>query len=252
MRIPKYDDLLRIFGNILRNCIAFLFSVKENEDDKKLYKKSDKAKRNIVIGTIKKGGVKPGYLVDIESDFFQKVDFIELTRTNNKIRASEKMINEGENASALDELNGILQRDTFSMEYSVFRSACYLKIIVLHNFEEFEACLQLFEEYNITEITKENISLHNIRAYCFAKLRRFQEAHELIDEIIAKVEEDLLKANFLDSKGEFYQLAEEYEKAITYYKKSLGFTHEPPYAFHEETKRKLKECLNALSQDERE
>ena len=59
--------------------------------------------------------------------------------------------------------------------------------------------------------------------------------------VLIKANKDELKAYFLDSKGDFYQLASDYQNAITFYNNSLNYKHEPPYTFHTETLKKLKE-----------
>lgn len=242
VRIPSYNDLLKILSNILRNFIHYLFSVKDSDDDKKLYKKSDTVKRNMVVASINKDGYRPGSVVKLNSDFYKKVDFIELTRIKHKIREIENLIAENNHKETLGKLELILAHQDFSMEFYFIRCACYLKIKILHDLGNFEGCLQIFEDYQIKEINKENLLYFNLKAYCLAKLDNFQEAHKIIDEILIKANEDELKACFLDSKGDFYQLASDYQNAITFYNKSLEYKHDPPYTFHEETLKKLKEC----------
>jgi len=246
VRIPSYNDLLRILSNIIRNFIHYLFSVKDDNEDKKLYKKSDIVKRNMVVASINKEGYKPGYIVNLNSDFYKKVDFVELTRIKNRIREIEGVISENNKKEALGKLELILAHQDFSMEFNYFRFACYLKIKLLHELDDFDGCLQIFEDYQIKEINEENILYFNLKAYCLAKLDNFQEAHKIIDEIIIKAKVDELKACFLDSKGEFYQLASDYQNAITFYNKSLEYKQDPPFSFHEETLKKLKECQKQL------
>ncbi|TKJ19854.1 MAG: hypothetical protein CEE43_14065 [Promethearchaeota archaeon Loki_b32] len=121
-----------------------------------------------------------------------------------------------------------------------------MKIKLLHDLDDFDGCLQIFEDYQIKEINEENILYFNLKAYCPAKLDIFQEAHKIIDEVIIKAKKDELKACFLDSKGEFYQLANDYQNAIIFYNKSLEYKQDPPYTFQEETLKKLKECQKQL------
>ena len=246
VRIPSYNDLLKILSNILRNFIYYLFSVKDSDDDKKLYKKSDTTKRNMVVASINKDGYRPGYIVKLNSDFYKKVDFIELTRIKHKIREIENLIAENNHKESLGKLELILAHQDFSMEFYFFRCACYFKINILHDLGDFEGCLQIFEDYQIKEINEENLLYFNLKAYCLAKLDNFQEAHKIIDEVLIKANKDELKACFLDSKGEFYQLASDYQNAIVFYNKSLEYKQDPPYAFHEETLKKLKECQKLL------
>ena len=247
VRIPSYNDILKIMDNILRNFIHFLFSVKDSEDDKKLYKKSDVVKRNMVVASINKDGYKPGSVVNLNTDFYKKVDFIELTRIKHKIREIEDLINKNNQEEVSGKLELILAHQDFSMEFYFFRCACYLKIKYLHDLGDFKGCLQIFEDYQIKEINEENLLYFNYQAYCQAKLEKFQDAHKIIDEILMKATEDELKACFLDSKGEFYHLAGDYQNAITFYNKSLEYKQDPSYTFHKETLKKLNECQKQLN-----
>ncbi len=246
IRIPSYNELLKILSSIIRNFIHYLYSVRENDKDKKLYKKSDTVKRNMVTASINKEGYKPGSIVNLNKDFYKKVDFIELTRIKNKIIEIEKMISENNNKGVLDKLRLIFAHQDFSTEFHYFRHACYLKVRILFGLNDFEGCVQVFEDYQIKEINEENIYYFNLKAYSIAKLDNFQEAHKIIDTVLLKAHNDELKACFLDSKGEFYQLVSDYQSAITFYKKSLEYKQDPPYNFHEETLKKLKECQNQL------
>lgn len=103
------------------------------------------------------------------------------------------------------------------------------------------------KNYNIEEINEENLFYFNFKAYCKAKLGNYEVAHEIIDKILNITKEDELKACFLDSKGEFYQLAGDYQNAIIFYNKSLEYKHDPPYSFHEETKTKLNDCQKRIT-----
>ncbi|KKN10354.1 hypothetical protein LCGC14_1037470 [marine sediment metagenome] len=246
VRIPSYNELLRILSNIIRNFVHYLFSVKDDKEDKKLYKKSDIVKRNMVVASINKEGYKPGYIVNLNRDFYKKVDFIELTGIKNRIKEIEGMISENKLKEALGKVELILAHQDFSMEFYYFRFACYLKIKLLHDLDDFDGCLQIFEDYQIKEINVENILSFNFKAYCLAKLDDFQGALNIIDEVILKAKEDELKACFFDSKGDFYQLAGDYQNAIIFYNKSLEYKQDPPISFHETTLKKLKECQKQL------
>jgi len=246
VRIPSYNDLLKILSDILRNFIVYLFSVKDSEDDKMLYKKGDTIKRNMLVGSINKNGYKPGYIVNLETDFYKKVDFIELTRIRHKIVEIEGLIKENNNEEALSRIESIFTHKDFSMEYYFFRCACYLKIKILHNMGDYNGCLQVFLDYQIEEICEENLLYFNFKAYCLAKLDDFIQAHEIIDELINIVNEDELKAAFFDSKGDFFDLVGEYQNAVTYYSKSLEYKQDPPYEFHKETEKKLNECKKKI------
>ena len=242
VRIPSYNEQLVILSSILRNFIRYLYSVKDSEDDKKLYKKSDTIKRNIVTASINKEGFKPGCIVNLNADFYKKIDFIELNSIKRKIAEGEGLIRENKNKEALAKIDLVFTHQDFSMEYYFFRCACYLKIKLLHDSGDYKGSLKVFEVYQIEEIGAENLFYFNLKAYCLANLESFEEAHEIIDKILTIANEDDLTACFLDSKGEFYQLASDYQNAIIFYNKSLEYAHDPPYDFHEETKRKLTEC----------
>ncbi len=58
-----------------------------------------------------------------------------------------------------------------------------------------------------------------------------------IYEILTKTDDEELKACLLDSKGVVCQIAGDYQNAITFYNKSLEYKHDPPYAFHKETRK---------------
>ena len=156
------------------------------------------------------------------------------------------MISENNNKEVLDKLRLIFAHQDFSTEFHYFRHACYLKVKILFGLNDFDGCVQVFEDYQIKEINEENIYYFNLKAYCIAKLENFQEAHYLIDEVLIKAYNDEQKACFLDSKGEFYQLANDYHNAIVYFNKSLEYKQDPPYNFHEETLKKLKECQKLI------
>jgi len=88
------------------------------------------------------------------------------------------------------------------------------------------------------------------KAYSLVKKGKFEEAHVIIDKVLEIVDEDNKnKANFLDSKGDFYKMEGNKTKAIEFYKKSLQITDEPPFPFHEETKKKLKECKDRKQEE---
>lgn len=243
LRIPSYNDLLKIFGEIIINFIRYLFSVKDDETDKSLYKESDIKKRNIIWGSIKKGGFKPGYIVNLNTDFYRKIDYIDLIQIQNNLKYIEKKANKSNLEKNLAKINEIIQHPNFSMDYVIFRRAYYFKIIFLHDLKRYNECLDMFKINQINEINNETFIIFNTKAYCMAKLGIFKEAHQIIDEIIKKVENnDKDKANFLDSKGDFYKIEGNYQKAIKFYIKSLMLKSDPPFSFHKKTKEKLKEC----------
>ena len=200
----------------------------------------------MLVGSINKSGYKAGYIVNLESDFYKKVDFVELTRIKHKIVEIEDLIKENKNEETLSKLDLVFTHQDFSMEYYFFRCACYLKIKLLHDSGDYKGSLKIFEDYQIEEISEENLFYFNFKAYCKAKLDNFEEAHEIIDKILDKTNEDELKACFLDSKGDFFVLAGDYQNAIIFYNKSLEYKQDPPYDFHEETKAKLNECQKRL------
>ena len=250
IRIPSYNDLLKIFVNLIVNFIRYLYSVKDDEEDKALYKKSDVKKRNIITGSINKDGFKPGYVVNLNTDFYRRIDFIDLTQIQNTLKVIERNINKKNIEEKLKKVEEIIQHPNFSTDYIVFRRACYFKIIFLHNLERYDECLEMFEKHQIMEINDETFPVFNTKAYCLAKKGKFEEAHVIIDKVLELVDESSKnKANFLDSKGDFYKMEGNKRKAIEFYKKSLQITDEPPNPFHEETKKKLKECKNKKQEE---
>jgi len=242
IRIPSYNDLLKILGDILVNFLRYLFSVRDDENDKILYKASDIKKRNMIIGAISKDGIKPGYVVNLNKDFYRRVDYIDLIQIQNKLRKIEKNYNKKNHKESLLEVEKITKDSTFTIDYAIFRRACYFKISFLIRLNKFDECLKMFDTYNINEINDETHPIFNEKAYCLAKLGEFNEAHKLIDEILSIVKEnDEYKANYLDSKGDFYKFAGDYANAIKFYTKSLEIKRDPPFPFHEEIERKLEE-----------
>lgn len=249
VRIPSYNDLLKIISDIFRNFIAYLYSVRESKDDKSLYKKSDSFKRNMIVGSVNKNGYKAGNIVRIEDDFHKKIDFIELSRIKNKVHEIENLIKEGKIEESREKLNKLIDHNHFSLKYECFRFACLLKIKLLYILGDYENCLEVFKDFEINEMNQEYLMFFNYKAYCKAKLGFYKEAHLIIDKVLDLSNTDELKACFLDSKGEFYQLEGKFKKAIKAYEESLEYNHDPPYIFYEETKTKLDECLNKLSKD---
>jgi len=247
LRLPSYNDLLKIFADIIINFIRYIYSVKDDEEDKALYNESDIKKRNIIMGSISKDGFKPGYVVNFNTDFYRKIDFIDLTQIQNKLKAIERNSEKVDSEESLHKVEEILQHPYFSLSYLSFRKVCYFKIFFLHSLKKYKESLEMFEKYSINEINNETIPTFNIKAYCLVKLSKFKEAHILIDEILEKVEnDDEAKANYLDSKGDFYKIEGNYKKAIEFYEKSLLLKRDPPLLFHKETERKLNECLKEL------
>jgi len=243
IRIPSYNDLLKIFADIIVNFIRYLYSVRDDNEDKALYKESDVKKRNIVMGSINKDGIKPGYIVDINKDFYRRIDFIDLIQIQKTLKVIERNISKINLEEKLTKVEEIIQHPNFSTDYLAFRRACYFKIIFLHDLERYDECLEMFEKHQINIIIEENFPVFNTKAYCLAKEGKFEEAHGIIDKVLEIADEDnMKKANFLDSKGDFYKMEGNKSKAIEFYKKSLQITDEHPFSFHEDTRKKLKEC----------
>lgn len=244
LRLPSYNDLLRIFADLLVNFIRYLYSVKDNDLDKSHYRESDNKQRNVITGSINKDGYKPGSVVNLNTDFYRRIDYIDLIQIRNKLKVIEKNSNLADPVENLEKIEEILNHCNFSLEYVSFRLACYFKVFFLHALKKYDAALEIFEKFNITTLDDETIPTFNIKAYCLAFLKRFKEAHLLIDKILELVENnDELKANYLDSKGDFYKLESNHKKAIEFYKKSLSLKKDPLWSFHKETEEKLNECI---------
>lgn len=250
LRIPSYNDLLRIFADIFVNFIRYLYSVKDDDLDKIHYRESDNKQRNIITGSINKDGFKPGSVVNLNTDLYRRIDFIDLIQIRNKLKVIEKNSNSVSSEENLEKLEEILNHINFSLKYASFRLACYFKVFFLHSLNKFDKALEVFEKYNILTLDDETIPTFNIKAYCLASLKKFQEAHLLIDQILELVKnDDETKASYLDSKGDFYKLELNYEKAIEFYKKSLLLKKDPPWSFHKETEEKLNECVCMLKKN---
>lgn len=247
LRLPSYNDLLRIFADLLINFLRYLHSVKDNDLDKNHYRESDKKQRNVIMGSINKDGIKPGYIVNLNIDFYRRIDYIDLIQIQNKLKVIEKNSDLKNPEENLEKVEDILNHPNFSLNYSSFRRACYFKVFFLHAVKKYDKSLEIFDRYNITEINDETLAIFNVKGYCLAALKKFREAHLLIDKILEKVDDnEEFKANYLDSKGDFYKMEKNYKKAIEFYKKSISLSNIPPWSFHKETKEKLSECIKAL------
>ncbi|MEJ2251952.1 MAG: hypothetical protein P8Y97_20115, partial [Candidatus Lokiarchaeota archaeon] len=155
IRIPSYNELLKIFANIILNFIRYLYSVKDSEEDKVLYKESDARKRNMVVGSINRDGFKPGNVVNLNTDFYRRIDFIDLTQIKIKLKIIELNQNNESLEESLNKIDDILNYSNFNTKFLVFRRACYFKIIFLHNLGRYDECLGMFEKYAINEISEE-------------------------------------------------------------------------------------------------
>jgi tetratricopeptide (TPR) repeat protein len=247
LRIPSYNDLLKIFTDLLINFIRYLHSVKDNDLDKNHYRESDKKQRNVIMGSINKDGIKPGNVVNLSTDFYRRIDYIDLIQIQNKLKVIEKNSDLKDPEENLEKVEEILNHPNFSLNYLSFRRACCFKVFFLHALKKYDKTLEVFEKYNIITIDGETIPTFNIKAYCLALLKRFKEAHLLINQILELVEKnDEFKANYSDSKGDFYKMESNYKKAIEFYKKSLSLRKDPLWSFHKETEEKLNECIGLL------
>lgn len=247
IRIPSYNDLLRIITGIITNSIMYLYNIKDDAEDKTRYKESDFKKRNIQVGAIKKGGFKPGSVVRLDKDLYRELDFIDLIQAKNKMNRIRKEIENINPENSLKMVEEVISHTEFSMKFFVFRQACYLKIILLKDLNRNNKCLEMFEKFQINEINEENFYIFNTKAYCHAIQGNFEDAHQIIDEVLAiptlSIEH---KANYLDSKGEFYELEGNYQKAIELYNESFSLKGDSPFEFHAETVEKLQNCKEKM------
>jgi len=104
----------------------------------------------------------------------------------------------------------------------------------------------MFEKYHITQIYQGTLPIFNIKAYCPAKLGNLEDAHKIIDEIIDLADSNEVKGAALDTKGYFYQIEKKNDNSIAFYQKSLSFKNNPPFPFHEETRKKLNNCKEII------
>lgn len=82
--------------------------------------------------------------------------------------------------------------------------------------------LELFEKYNINELSETLINPFNIKGLLLAKKGEFEEAHRIIDEIIKKTQDTLAKLDYTDSKAEIFQMEGNYQEAIKIYEDVLN------------------------------
>jgi len=243
-RIPSYNVLLAIFTQILQNFIIFLQKRKEDQADKDLYKNPEYDNRGVLIASIKSKDKpkKPGMAI-FNSDYYQIVDYVDLYNIQTNLIKVDNLIKEKKIDQSQDIIDQILSYPKFSVQYHPFRQAVYIKLDYLYFKKKYNEFLDFFYKFQFDDIVKENFHIFNLKAYCLAEKKKFDEAHEIIDRVLTKAEQNIEKARFFDSKADFYKFAEDFQNAIIYYKKSLQYENDLPFPFHSETQKKLEQCM---------
>lgn len=243
-RIPAYDNLAYLFWNIVTNFVNFLHAVRCDTEDKDRYHSGDIVPRGQISVTPNRP-IEP-FRVIYNKDYYKSVDYIDLEITRLRITKIKKFQDTNNFDEALIEIDKIVSHPNFSFDYYQFRNVIYTKISVLFKQRKYDDCTRLFDDFGISEVNTETLGVFNLKGYIFAYQGKYEESHSIIDEVLTKVESRFDKANFLDSKGDFYKLANDFNKAIHFYKSSLNITNDPPFSFHKETQHKLNECLNSV------
>ena len=247
-RIPSYDSLLAIFTGIIQNFIYYLYTHKEDQVDKELYKNTEYDRRGTIIVSIKRKDIpkKPGMVI-LNTDYYQTVDYLDLYQIQKKLMRVDQLLKEQKIDQTQEIINKILKSPKFSIQYYPFRRAVYIKLDYYYNRKKYDEFLDLFNKFQFKEIIEENFHVFNLKAYCLAEKKQFEEAHKIIDTIITKTIENSAKAYFLDSKADFFSFAEDFQNAIAYYKESLQYENDTTFSFHLKTKKKLEKCLTELN-----
>lgn len=98
----------------------------------------------------------------------------------------------------------------------------------------------LFKEYNL-EINNDTHFIFNLVEYCFAKTKEYTRAHQIIDEVINHVTKIEDKANYFDSKGDFYSMEGNIEEATKSYRNVFNIICDEESHLYRNTIRKLSE-----------
>lgn len=177
---------------------------------KELYTQENSIKIFLLLDTI--------YWIIKEYTNINVIEHQEMTKKLHKINFLDS---EGKIEKALVEVEEILNHPKFTMKYDFFRQAIYYKMVFYYELEQLDEVLELFEKYRINELSETFLNPFNIKSLLLAKKGDFEEAHRLIDEIIEKAQNNLEKLNYIDSKGEVFQMEGNYEEAIKIYEDIL-------------------------------
>ena len=202
-RIPSYRNLLIIFDFIIVNFINYLINHSNDPADIGKYNKDDSMPRGQIVVSINKP-LKPG-MVTTENDYYHEIDYIDLIQFKAIIDQTLSLIKSNQNQEALDLIEKALLRPQFNLDYLNCKQLLYLKSEVLYNLGKYQECIDLFTRNDI-RINKETVTYFRNQALALAKLGRFDESNQIIDELINNWQVDSLKALFLDTKREILQM----------------------------------------------
>lgn len=242
--IPSLQNNEILFEKIFVNFIKTLFKLKDDEEDKSLYDRNDLIQRGAILVRITKPK-KPGEVL-FDTDISREIDYNDLQWFRNKSKFIEDLIRNEKYEESLLHINKAINFRLFNLNYYDCRKIIYLKIQVLSSLKKYEEIIDFSKEIKLLISPEENLDVFNLIAYSYAFLEKFEKAHRLINKIIELSKNEYQKANFLDSKGEFYQIQKKYNDAIKLYKRSLEYFSDPPYEFHKETLQKLQYCYSQV------
>jgi len=178
---------------------------------KELYTKENSIKVFLLLDTI--------YWIIEE---FRNVNVIEHQEITKKLHKINILDSEGKIKEALNEVEELLNYPKFTMKYDFFRQAIYYKMVFYYELEQLNEALELFEKYGIDELSEIFLNPFNIKSLLLAKKGDFEEAHRMIDEVIEKTQDNLAKLDYMDSKGEIFQMEGNYQEAIKIYEDILN------------------------------
>ena len=141
-----------------------------------------------------------------------------MTKTLHKINILDS---EGKIEEAINEVEEILNHPKFTMKYDFFRQALYHKMVFYYELEQLDEALELFEEYNINEISEQFLNPFNIKSLLLAKKGEYEEAHRIIDEVIENTQNKIDNLDYTDSKAEIFQMEGKYQEAIDIYEEII-------------------------------
>ena len=80
-----------------------------------------------------------------------------------------------------------------------------------------DKALELFEIYDIKEISEIDLNSFNTKSMIIAKKGEYDKAHSIIDNVIEKTKNEIERLNYTDSKGEIFQVEGKFQQAIEIY-----------------------------------
>lgn len=152
---------------------------------------------------------------------YTNVNVIEHQEMTKKLHKINVLDSEGNIEEGLEMVEEILAHPKFSIKYDFFRQAIYYKMVFYYELERLDEALELFEEYRINELSETFLNPFNIKSLLLAKKGNFEEAYNIIDEVVEKTQGELEKLDYLDSKAEIFQMDGNFQEAINIYENIL-------------------------------